>query len=71
MRRLALAGAAVEAVEMLARIVVRAGLGGHVEVRLDHVGHVAQDGGRTLLRAGEPFIPWDEGLAYQTYQITP
>ena len=49
METLALAGAAIEYVQMLANRVVRASLFGQFEVRFDNVGDVTQQGGGPLL----------------------
>jgi hypothetical protein len=43
------AGAPVENIKMLAFIVVLTGLGGHLEMRLDHIGDIDEDGGSALL----------------------
>lgn len=49
MEALAFPGSAVEYVQVLAFRVVVSGLGGEFEVRFDDVGHVPEDGRRTLL----------------------
>ncbi len=49
MEMLPLAGAAVEDVQMLSHRIVRPRLVGQFEVGLDHVGHIAQHRGGTLL----------------------
>src|SRR5690606_25690825 len=46
---LPLARAAIEYIEMLANRIIRPSLVGELEMRFDHIAHITQNGGRTLL----------------------